>query len=117
MSGWTCPHGVATARGDCYVCNENIRDRAAPDALTGDERAEEVRALLNDPSAYRVDDIHGRLESLVGRPVWTHEFATDTRLIEEARGALPHPADLNQHAIDSLTALADGKPVHVVRVR
>lgn len=82
--------------------------------MTPDERAEEVRALLNEPSAYRFSDVHGRIEALVGRPVWTHEFVTDIRLIEEARGA-PHPANLVQHAIDSVQAVADGKPIIVIR--
>jgi hypothetical protein len=83
--------------------------------MSGDERAEEVRALLDEPSAYAMTDIHKRIESLVGRPVWTHEFATAgiPALLEEARGA-PHPIDLRQHAIDSLRAVAGDKPIIVV---
>jgi hypothetical protein len=103
VADWSCPHGFGPGaeRGDCEACNAEI--------------AEEVRSLLHDPSAYRMDDIHKRLEQLVGRPVWTHEFVTATRLIEEARGALPHPEDLNQHAIESLQAVAGDKPIIVVK--
>jgi len=82
--------------------------------MTPDERAEEVRAILHEPSSYRFGDLHARIEALVGRPVWTHEFATDTRLIEEARGA-PHPTDLGRHAIESLQAVAGEKPIIVLR--
>lgn len=112
---WTCPHGVGTRRGDCETCNANIADRPAPDRMSGDERAAEVIALLNEPNAYRVGDIHGRIDALVGRPTWTHEFATDTRLAEEARGALPHPTDLVAHLVESAKALTDA-PVITVRI-
>jgi hypothetical protein len=118
VNTWTCPHGFGegSRRGDCDGCNADIAGRPHPVEMSGDQRAEEVRSLLNDANAYRVGDMHQRIEALVGRPVWTHEFATDTRLIEEARGALPHPADLAAHAVESMKALMDGKPVHVVRV-
>ena len=118
VNGWTCPHGIGPEgkRGDCRDCNVELIARRAPHDMTGDELAEEVRALLNEANAYRIDDIHARLEVLVGRSVWTHEFATDTRLIEEARGALPHPEDLEQHLVDSARALLGNKPVVVVRV-
>ena len=116
MSDWTCPHGFGpdAKRGDCGACNDEIAARSAPESMNGDERAEEVRRLLHDPSAYRVSDIHERLEALVGRPVWTHEFVTDTRLMEEARGVMPHPANLHDHALSSLQAVIGDKPVIVV---
>jgi hypothetical protein len=84
--------------------------------MTGPERAAEVRALLNDPSTYRFDDIHGRLEALVGRPVWTHEFAQDLALASEAE-SWEHPADLGAHAVSSMKALAGDKPVIVIDTR
>lgn len=116
MTAWTCPHGIGAdaKRGDCGGCNDEIADRPVPGAMSGDARADEVRSLLNDANAYRVGDIHQRIEALVGRPVWTHEFATDTRLIEEARGAMPNPPDLRQHVMDSLQAVAGDKPIIVV---
>jgi hypothetical protein len=80
--------------------------------MTGDERAAEVIALLNDPNAYRVHDIHGRLQALVGRSVWTHEFATDLALAEEAR-TWDHPADLMAHLKATGEALT-GKPIVVL---
>lgn len=115
MSDWTCPHGIGpgSARGDCGTCNATLADRSAPGDMTGDERAAEVIALLNEPNAYRVGDIHGRIDALVGRPTWTHEFATDTRLAEEARGALPHPTDLGAHLIESAKALTDAPVIPV----
>lgn len=117
MADWSCPHGVGgdRARGDCPSCNAELAGRPDRDTMTGDDRAEEVRALLHELSAYRIQDLHRRLEQLVGRPVWTHEFVTDTRLMEEARGALPHPENLAQHAIDSLQAVAGDKPIIVVK--
>ena len=117
MSDWTCPHGLGgdRVRGSCRDCNAELAARPEPESMSGDDRAEEVRALLNEPSAYAMHDIHRRIEALVGRPVWTHEFATagNARLLDEARGA-PHPADLRQHAIDSLRAVAGDKPIIVV---
>lgn len=112
MSGWTCPHGVGepAQRGDCELCNTEFAARPAPADMTGTERAAEVTALLHEPSSYRVGDIHGRIEGLVGRPVWTHEFVTDLALAAEAE-SWSHPADLNAHAIRTLEAVADGKPI------
>lgn len=112
---WTCPHGVGepAVRGDCQLCNTDLALQPDPFAMTGDARAAEVSALLNEANMYRFDDLHKRLEELVGRPVWTHEFAQDLALMAEAR-SWEHPSDLNAHAIASMEALADGKPVIVV---
>jgi len=118
MKNWTCPHGygMGMKRGDCNQCNAEISRRRDPSTMTGEERDAEVMALLNDPSAYRMDAIHQRLEALVGRPVWTHEFAQDLALATEAR-SWDHPADLAEHAVSSMKALAGDKPVIVIDAR
>ena len=45
------------------------------------------------------------VEGVLGRPVWTHEFADPNHLRAELDGDEPTPADPAQHAIDSLAAL------------
>lgn len=114
MKGWTCPHGIGQPlrRGDCESCNADLEGRADPRDMTGDARAEEVRALLNDANAYRVGDIHKRLQALVGRSVWTHEFVTDLALAEEAR-TWEHPVDLADHVVRTARAVTDA-PLIVV---
>lgn len=115
MADWTCPHGIGLGakRGDCHSCNAELARRRVPSAMTGDERYAEVIEMLNEPNSFRVHDIHGRLEALVGRSVWTHEFAQDLALAEEAR-TLDHPADLGAHVVGSLQALMPDKPIYLV---
>lgn len=115
MTGWTCPHGVGEplGRGDCERCNVELMGRPEPHAMTGEDRSAEVIALLNDANAYRVEDIHYRLEALVGRPVWTHEFATDLALAEEAR-TRQHPTDIEGHLRRTAEALTDA-PIMVIK--
>lgn len=62
MTEWTCPHGVgAPGRpGDCESCNRDIADRPDASTLTGDQRVVELRGLLEQPSAYRFEDVHRR---------------------------------------------------------
>lgn len=105
----------AEARGLTYGCPGCIADADGPDpaTMTGDERAAEVLRWLHGPMTIDMDLLHKRIEQLVGRPVWTHEMATD-RIAEEAR-TWQHPADLEAHVIGSLDQLAGTKPVIVVR--
>lgn len=81
-------HPGQTALTDaCPDCQEAFANRRNPDEMTGEERAAEFRwwgTILTLP----FDDLHQRIQELVGRPVWTHEFAGQAAvdmLIEEAR--------------------------------
>lgn len=71
----------------CPDCMEAFANRRAPDAMTGDERGAELMwwgTILTIP----FDDLHQRIQELVGRSVWTHELAGQAafdRLVEEAR--------------------------------
>jgi hypothetical protein len=80
--------------------------------MTGDERYAEVIALLNDPNTYVFGDIHKRIQVLVGRSVWTHEFATDLALANEAR-TQHHPVDLRAHLAATVEALTDAPVIFV----
>lgn len=58
-----------------------------PASMTGDERAAEVLSWLDEKMSIPFRLIHQRVEALVGRGVWTHEFGlAGDRLVEEARG-------------------------------
>lgn len=88
-------HGTTHKRGEfCPDCAEAFASRRDPDTMTGDERAAELiwwGEILTIPFG----DLHQRYEELVGRPVWTHEFATPASLIEEARTrAHPTPQEI-----------------------
>jgi hypothetical protein len=97
----------------CPPCTAEAEDGPEPATMTGDDRAAELARWLHEPMTVAFDVIHQRVEKLVGRPVWTHEFATD-HIVEEAR-SWAHPVDLEAHVIGSLDQLAGSKPVIVVR--
>jgi hypothetical protein len=57
----------------CPYCQESFTSRPIPHTMTADEREAELRQLgesLEIPFAR----VHERIEQLLGRPVWTHEF-------------------------------------------
>jgi len=81
---------------------------------TGDDRAHVLRELLEAPVCVKFDLIHEVTVALVGRDVWTHEFARPENLYREAR-TQEHPADLEAHVIGSLDQMMGDKPVVVVR--
>jgi hypothetical protein len=101
-------------RGECPECEANLANRPEPAAMTGDERAAELLDDLMGENCYLFDNIHKRVEALVGRPVWTHEMAAADNLAKEAR-TWQHPVDLEAHVIGSLDQLMGDKPVVIVR--
>lgn len=113
---FTCGHGRTIETGTSEPpaeCDADVR-ALWREGMTGDERAEALDSLMSAPLCTKFGTVHEITEKLVGRPVWTHEFATAERLVEEAR-AQEHPADLEAHVIGSLDQLAGTKPVLVVR--
>lgn len=99
-------HGSSHQQGDgCPDCAGAFANRRSPDSMTPVEREAELRwwgTFLTIPFA----DLHQRYEELVGRAIWTHEFADPEALILEAR-ARAHPTP--QEILDKL-------PSHHVRV-
>jgi len=74
--------------------------------MTPSEREKEFRSW--EKAEIEFDKIHQRLEELVGRPVWTHEFGLNWEgLIQEAKDR-PCKLDMNK-VMESL--VATGKPV------
>lgn len=70
---------------ECHWCGANVPDkefcpdclaafptRPKPEEMTADERQAEMELLRYAEVPF--DLIHGRIEQLVGRPVWTHEL-------------------------------------------
>lgn len=51
---------------------------------------------------------HESVEALLGRPVWTHEFADSERLSAEAEGHAPKPT------MDEIISLLPGTPIILV---
>lgn len=85
---WTCPyHNVTLPRDNvtpCPVCMHDITHAPDPDTMTPDQRRAEMERY-GDVVTVPVDVLHGRIEALVGRPVFTHEFALAwTALLNEA---------------------------------
>ena len=79
-----------------------------------EKRVEEVRKIffLTDSNEYEgvpFREVHKKLEELMGRPVWTHEFAFPTMLIEELEHGRPMEAFEK-----SVEAIAREKPVIMV---
>lgn len=111
---FVCGHGrnVETGSKGLPECADDVR--AILTDGTGPQREAELRRLLDAPLCVPFGLIHEKTEALVGRPVWTHEFARPEGLYEEAR-TQRHPVDLEAHVIGSLDQLAGDKPVIVVR--
>jgi hypothetical protein len=78
-------HGSVHRRGDwCPDCVQAFANRRSPDTMTGEERAAEFRwwgTIVTIPW----EDLNQRFSELVGRRIWTHEYATPAVLIDEAR--------------------------------
>ena len=81
----TCKRcGQENVEGECPACLEFYEARPDPSTMTPDERVKEFDSWQWLEITF--DKIHKRLEELVGRPVWTHEFGLGwDGLREEAR--------------------------------
>lgn len=78
-------HGTTHQRGSfCPDCAAAFANRRDPDTMTGEEREAELR-WWGDILTIPFGDLHQRYEELVGRGIWTHEFANPEPLIVEAR--------------------------------
>lgn len=113
---FVCGHNrthVAGTKDYNEDCQRDLRTDAA-NATTGSDREILLRVLLNDPLCVPFSLLHEIAEKLVGRPVWTHEFARPEHLFAEAR-THEHPPDLEAHVIGSLDQIAGTKPVLIVR--
>lgn len=118
MKTFTCPtHDVVVAitpdTKGCPDCNAFLDNPPDPAQMTGAERRAELdrwgRILT-----VSFDRMHGRIEALVGRPVWTHEMATGgwDALLDEAE-SWDHPDDLRRHVIDTAADAVGVEKVYV----
>lgn len=103
---WTCPWHFRelprTDEGFCPDCMSEIETARDPADMTAGERMAELErwgVVLTVP----FDVLHGRIEALVGRRVWTHEMGTAgwQKLIAEAGQDVrprrdPSPSELLQ---------------------
>lgn len=74
--------------GYCPSCMEAFQNRRDPKEMTPQERADEFR-WWGDILTIPFNDFHKRVEELVGRSVWTHEFARPDLLIQEIESQQP----------------------------
>ena len=73
-------------------------------------KIERLRQLLEEPCYKPFDEVHKEVEALMGRPVWTHEFAFAQMLYDELRSGRKGEAFGK-----SLEEIAKKKPVLIVR--
>jgi hypothetical protein len=110
MASRTCTRCSASVEGGaCPDCTAWWEQRPDADTLTPDERAAEFDSW---GPVLEIDfgKFHQRMEELVGRPVWTHEFARLELLRHEIlSGAHPTLEGV-------LAKLPPEKPVIVVEV-
>ena len=80
----TC-HICGTQTDDnCPNCMANFKYLPDPKTMTTDEKVKELESwggILEIPFSM----MHGRIEALVGRPVFTHELANYDKVIDEVR--------------------------------
>lgn len=93
----------------CAPCLAAFPSRPAPHTMTPDEREAEVDALRWAEVPF--DVMHGRLEALLGRPVWTHEMTGWNRLVQQARWE-DRPATM-----DEIVSLVPEEKLIVVQAR
>ena len=94
----------------CASCMTRWPDLPDPKSMTGDERAAEM-AALSGPLQVPFSLVHGRIEALVGRPVWTHEMGLSwDALVEESR---TQPGDASPDRVMA-ALIASDKPVIVI---
>lgn len=98
------------AKAACPTCEAAFETRRDAATMTREERLAEFDQL-EGPLEIPWPKFHQRMEELLARPVWTHEFANFARLREElANGQMASVGEV----IDELVRLADGKPVIIV---
>lgn len=105
-----CPahgHPLPPACPDCVAASKR-----PVESMIGDERIAEL-SLYMGCLTIEFRDMHERAEQLVGRSVWTHEFAAPHLLYEEIRSG-EAPKNLQAHVTGLLGDLAGDKPVVVV---
>lgn len=107
-----CPRHNATipAEEPCPDCLTALQNAPDPETMTPDERQAECLSYFGAIQvAFPL--IHERVEKLLRRPVWTHEFMYRDELAREARWDGP-TSDME----DVLRRLPEKTPVIVVRV-
>lgn len=101
---FTCPtHNrvvpITPETKGCPDCLAFLASPTDPAQMTGVERRAELDRwgkILTAP----FDQVHERIEALVGRSVWTHEMGvTWDALLDEAE-SWNHPEDLRRHVVD-----------------
>jgi hypothetical protein len=83
MADYTCPkHNLTQSDVPCPECQKVI-ESPIPDTHEG--RLAELHMWFFDIPILTVDfsDLHGRIEKLMGRQVWTHEFTSPETLYHE----------------------------------
>lgn len=111
---FVCGHGRTVPEGSKGLpeCADDVAALTVPE--DGEQREATLRQLLGAPLCVSFSLIHEKAEALVGRPVWTHEFAAPEGLYAEAR-TQRHPVDLEAHVIGSMDQMMGNKPIVVVR--
>lgn len=88
------------AKEPCPGCTAAMANLPDPATMTVAERQAEFDRY-DAPLTVPFATLHKRVEALVGRPVWTHEFALWDRLREEiASGEHPGPAAIMAKALE-----------------
>lgn len=93
----------------CEHCASGMTSRPLASEMTVDERIAELRSFHEGGGRYLMVPfgmLHSRVEALMDRPVWTHEFADMDALIGELEGARTWPGPLGS-LVNSLGAVED----------
>lgn len=67
----------------CQPCRQDLADRPDPATMTPTERRDELKAIMEGSLWAGFDAVWKRSDALVGRPIFTHEFAWPDHLYEE----------------------------------
>ena len=81
-------HDINGLTSYCPECMAEFKNRRPAAELTRETRAAILRGI---PEVLTIpfDNLYQWVEELMGRPVWTHEFAHPAQLIEELESGSP----------------------------
>jgi hypothetical protein len=108
--------GITPGDSGCRACTAELLSKPDVTTMTGDERADELADWMDRDLTVDMGLLFSRCEALVGRGIWTHEYAEPRLLIEEARSH-EHPKNLEAHIIGlAHDIMGADKPVIPVRL-
>ncbi len=112
MEKFNCPHHGNEIGGkvECVDCKHEAENGTDPATMTVEERITELRRWMG-PITTQFGTMWPRLDALVGRSTFNHEWAQPERIYDEMHGMVEWDGPMG-----SLKRVAPGKPIAVIEL-